>query len=341
MRIISPLTKLVQSVAVTTFGLAGSWILYSRMGIDHNLPLAPAIDADREMFTGKRAGFLSYYVDRSLARNGARVTPPLVLIHSINAAGCAYEMRPIFEAYRGHRAVYALDLPGFGFSDRSDRVYSVDLYQQAIIDLLEHIGEKADVIALSLGSEFAASAALTRPDLFRSLTMISPSGFTARENKGASQQASQGGTSDNLYNAFSYPLWGRAFYDLIATRISIHYFLQQSFEGQVDPGLEAYGYQTSHQPGAHYAPLYFVSGKLFSPDIREQVYDKLALPVLVLYDRDNFVRFDTLPDFVDAHENWHAQRIAPTKGLPQFEKTVEVITALDDFWERLPVEKPH
>jgi pimeloyl-ACP methyl ester carboxylesterase len=340
MRKPSPLTKLVQSTAVTLFGLAGSWILYSRMGIDHAAPLESAIDAERERLTGKTTGALSYYVQRRTEQNGAHVTPPLVLIHSINAAGSAYEMRPIFQTYRGHRRIYALDLPGFGFSDRSDRVYSADLYKQAIIDLLEDIGEKADVVALSLGSEFAARAALERPDLFRSLTMISPSGFTARENQGASQQASQSGTSDTLYRAFSYPLWGRAFYDLIATRTSIHYFLQQSFEGQVDPGLEAYGYQTSHQPGAHFAPLYFVSGKLFSPNIRQEVYEKLALPVLVLYDRDFFVRFDTLPDVVDRHDNWHAQRIAPTKGLPQFEKTPEVVRALDQFWEQIPVEKP-
>lgn len=337
----NPLTKLIRTTAAAAAGLAGIWILYSRTSIDHTLPLEPAIDADRERFVSERTGLLCYYVQRSAEHNGAHVMPPLVLIHSINAAGCAYEMRPIFQAYRGHRGVYALDLPGFGFSERADRVYTPILYKQAIIDLLERIGEKADVVALSLGSEFAASAALERPDLFRSLTLISPSGFTARENQGRSQQASQSGTSDTLYKVFSYPLWSRAFYDLIATRTSIHYFLQQSFEGQVDPGLEAYAYRTTHQPGAHYAPLYFVSGKLFTPSIREQVYAKLALPVLVLYDRDFFVRFDTLPDFLDAHDNWSAQRIAPTKGLPQFEQTDAVVAALDGFWERFPVEKPH
>ncbi len=338
----SLLPSLLKSTAVILSGLAGSWIFYSRFGIDHAVPLDPAIDAEREEFAGTTTRALSYYVDRSAERveaDDAPTPPPLVLIHSINAAGCAYEMRPIFQTYRGMRDVYALDLPGFGFSERADRVYTPALYTQAIIDLLARVGAKADVIALSLGCEFTARAALERPDLFRSLALISPSGFTARENKGRSQQASQTGTSDTLYNLFSFPLWGRAFYDLIATRTSIHYFLQQSFEGQVDPDLEAYGYRTSHQPGAHYAPLYFVSGKLFSPDIREQVYEKLALPVLVLYDRDNFVRFDTLPDMVDRYENWHATRIAPTKGLPQFEKMPEVAEALDQFWSQLAVEK--
>lgn len=324
----SPLTTLAQAAAAGVFGAVGGWILYSKYGVSHHLPLVYAIDTERERFIGSGTGMLSYYADR----RGSPDATPLVLIHSINAAGSAYEMRPIFGTYRGKREVYALDLPGFGFSERADVEYSAELYAQAIIDLLERVGQPSDVIALSLGSEFAALAAYERPELFRSLTMISPSGFSI---KGASQQASQSGSSDTLYKTFSFPLWGQAFYDLIATRKSIHYFLQKSFEGSVDMGLEEYAYQTTHQPGAHHAPLYFVSGKLFTPDICEQVYEKLKLPVLVLYDRDFFVRFDRLPDVVARYSNWHAVRIAPTLGLPQFEQMPDVARALDAFWAQI------
>ena len=329
----SPLASLLRSTTSTLITVVGGWLLYSRYAIDHNQPLPPAIDAERERLEGDKTGFLNIYVDKR--SDQAEKLPPLVLIHSINAAGSAYEFGPIFQAYRGKRDVYALDLPGFGFSERADRVYSPELYKDAILALLDRIGEAADVIALSLSGEFAARAALERPQAFRSLALISPSGFTSREGKRASQSASDNGSSDTLYRVFSVPLWAQAFYDLIATPQSIRFFLKQSFEGAVDPGLENYGYLTSHQPGARFAPLYFVSGKLFSPDIREAVYAKLSLPVLVLYDRDAFVRFDTLPDFIDAHEQWQSVRIAPTKGLPQFEKLAEVTRALDEFWARL------
>ncbi len=331
----SPIASLLRSTVSTAITVAGGWLLYSRYAIDHDQPLPPAIDAERERFKGENTGFLSVYVDRSA--DSAEKQPPLVLIHSINAAGSSYELQPIFQAYRGKREVYALDLPGFGCSERADRVYSPELYKDAILALLDRIGTSndapPDVIALSLGCEFAARAALERPDAFRSLTLISPSGFTSRQQKRASQSASDNGSSDSLLRLFSVPLWSQAFYDLLATPQSIRFFLKQSFEGAVDPGLENYGYLTSHQPGARFAPLYFVSGKLFSPDIRAAVYAKLSLPVLVLYDRDAFVRFDTLPDFLDQHENWRAVRIEPTKGLPQFEKLADVAHALDEFWK--------
>jgi pimeloyl-ACP methyl ester carboxylesterase len=323
------------AIAVAYFSVIVGWIAYSRWGINHNLPLPPAIDARRERFLGQRARFMSYYFDRSAAGR------PLVLIHSINAAASAYEMRPIFEHYRKSRPVYALELPGFGFSERSDREYSYTLYKDAIIDFLTAaLDEPADVITLSLSGEFAARAALEHPGLFHTLTMISPSGFTARENKVASQQASESQASNTFYNLFANPLWSQAFYDLIATKKSIHYFLQQSFEGKVDAGLEAYSYASSHQPGARYAPLYFVSGKLFTPDIRESVYEKLMLPVLVIYDKDNFVRFDTLPDLVENSPYWNAVRIAPTRGLPQFEKLGETAAALDNFWREIRLAVP-
>lgn len=307
----------------------GGWIGYSALRVDHSMNLAPAIPvAERKSFTPASTGALSYYVS-----NQSTSGRPLVLIHSINAAASAYEMRPLFEHYRESRPVYALDLPGFGFSDRSNRVYSIRLYTDAIIEFLKtQVGQPADVIALSLGSEFSARAAKEHPELFNSLTLISPSGFTARDRKRASQKANQDGTSNFFHKLFSFPLWSQAFYDLLATQASISYFLKQSFEGKVDHGLFEYDYASTHQPGAKNAPLYFVSGLLFSPYILEEVYQQLTIPALVLYDRDNFVRFDLIPALLDKSPNWQARRIVPTRGLPHFEKLNETASVLDEFW---------
>jgi len=314
-------------------GLVGGWIGYSRLIVNHHLPLPPAIDAERKHFISRDAGLLSYYVDKEAEGR------PLVLIHSINAAGSAYEMRPLFNYYRTTRPVYALDLPGFGFSERSDRPYSPRLYAQAILDfLVTQVRQPADVIALSLSSEFAALAAAEKPDSFNTLSMISPSGFTDRRHKAGSQRARQSGTSDFLYNLFSFPVWSQAFYDLLATPASIRYFLQQSFVGPLYPALADYSYITTHQPGARHAPLYFVSGKLFTPDIRDWVYDALNIPALVIYDHDPYVRFDTLDAFVNAHANWYSRRITPTRGLPHFEHLTETTQTLDDFWESPPLQ---
>lgn len=315
----------IGSLITSVLGAGLGWIAYSKLAVDHNRFLPPALSAERRSFVGASTGRMSYYVDDSADGR------PLVLVHSINAAASAYEVRPLFEHYRGSRPVYALELPGFGFSERSDRRYSTRLFVQAIAEFLAgEIGEAADVLALSLSSEFVARAAHDHPDLFASLILVSPSGFKAREDTGEGAQAASEHQADNTaYKVLSFPLWAQALYDLLATRPSIDYYLGKSFVGPVDAGLEDYAYDTSHQPGAAYAPLYFVSGSLFSPDIFSAVYEQLTLPVLVLYDQDAYTSFERLPELVDRAGNWHAERIVPTSGLPHFEQLDATVSAID------------
>ncbi|MFO7322197.1 MAG: alpha/beta fold hydrolase [Chloroflexota bacterium] len=306
---------------------AGGWMLYSALGVDHHMPLPPALNSEQERFAGRMSRYLNAYVDRTASGR------PLVLIHSINAAASAYEMRPIFEYYRARRPVYALDLPGYGFSERADRAYSPEVFKEAILDLLRlRVNEPADVVALSLGGEFAALAALEAPELFHSLTLISPTGFSRRERQPGSQQASGNSKSDRLLALFTNRLWSQAFYDLLATRQVIRYYLRKSFVGPVDEGMVEYGHLTAHQPGARHAPLHFISGKLFTPNIRQVAYEKLELPVLVIYDQDPYTNFELLPELVAARRNWQATRIAPSRGLPHFERMPDTANALDAFW---------
>jgi pimeloyl-ACP methyl ester carboxylesterase len=329
--------KLASGLVVATgvalglpLALAGGWIGYSTFVIDHHLLLPPAIEADTQTLSSDTVGALNVYVDRSAHGR------PLLLIHSVNAAASAYEMQPVFEHYRDQRPVFALDLPGYGFSERSDLARTPAAYAGAIVDVIANlIGGPADVIALSLGSEFAARAALQRPDLFHSLTLISPSGFNASGTGRATQQAVEQDRAESTYRALANPLWGKALFDLIASRRSIEFFLKQSFVGPVPQALIDYAYATAHQPGAHYTPLRFVSGLLFTRNARQELYERLTLPVLVVYDRDAFSRFDALPEVVAAHANWQTARLEPTLGLPQFEAMPQLANTLDGFWRAL------
>jgi pimeloyl-ACP methyl ester carboxylesterase len=317
----------IRSVLGLSLAAAGGWILYSRFGINHNAALPPALLAERKTYLSS-AGALSYY------HNGAHPGRPLVLIHSVNAAASAYEMRPLFTAYQQQRPVFALDLPGFGFSERSKRSYSPQLYEAAVLDFLDtQVGEAADVVALSLGCEFAARAALVRPERFHSLVLISPTGFRQAGSDRGAQQASQTGNDSRLYASFSFPLWSRPLFDLLTTRPVIRYFLQKSFAHQPPDDLVEYAYLSSHQPDAEHAPLYFISGKLFTPDIRRKVYEVLQVPSLVLYDRDAYTRFDMLPDLLMKNKAWQAIRLVPTLGMPHYERTQDTVEVLDKFWK--------
>lgn len=306
--------------------IAAVWIVYSHAGIPHQVPLLPAVSGER-LDLASRAGRLSYYVD------GPETAAPLLLIHSINAAGSAYEIGPLYQHYRANRRVYALDLPGFGFADRADREYTPRLMTDAIHAMVDEIRRKhgeapIDALALSLSSEFLARAATERPNDYRSLALISPTGFSASTPEKGAPGSHRGKPA--LYNIFSFSLWNRPFYDALSSRPSIRYFLKKTWgSDRIDEGMVDYDYLTTHQPGAQHAPYYFVSGFLFSADIRS-VYQRLLQPVLMIHGvRGDFQDYRG-KQAVERKENWTI-RVLQTGALPHFEVLDEVVHEYDAF----------
>jgi pimeloyl-ACP methyl ester carboxylesterase len=199
------------------------------------VPLPAAVDGTRFVFES-RAGVLNAYE----AGEGA----PLLLIHSINAAASAAEIAPLLSYYSKIRRVYALDLPGFGFSERSDRRYDPRLMTDAIHDVLDQIRVRCgdapiDALALSLSCEFLARAAAEFPAAFRTLALVSPTGFRGK----ASRRAPPGTT---LFQPWAYrllrgPGWGESLYGWLTRPGVIRYFLQRTWgSAQIDERLWVY-----------------------------------------------------------------------------------------------------
>ncbi len=288
-------------------------------------PLPPALDAER-LETRGRSGRLCYYA----AGKGR----PMLLIHSINAAASAYEVRPVFEHGRKNHRVYAPDLPGYGLSDRSERPYTAALFCDAVRDMLDvldkrHPGEPVDVLGLSLSAEFVARVASEQPARFRSLTLVTPTGFRA----GSQNMRKAPGTTrevPGLYKALTVPLWRGPLYRALVTRRSIRYFLERTFgSDQVDDGLVDYAYLTTHQPGATHAPYAFLSGRLFSADIRD-VYERLTLPVWLAHGtRGDFKDFREA-EWARQRPNWTVQAF-DTGALVYYEKPAEFFRGFDRF----------
>ena len=277
-------------------------------------PLTPALDAERRETT-RRAGPLSYYV--------AGAGEPLLLVHSINAAGSAFEVKPVFDHWREHRRVYVPDLPGFGFSDRSARRYDVPLYVAALLDMAEVIagdcGEAPfDALALSLSSEFLARAAVVQPASWRSLALVTPTGFRRGSN---ALRGPEGDTREVplLHPLLTLPLWRRALYGALVRPGSIRYFLRRTWGSDaIDESLAAYDDLTTHQPGAEHAPFAFLSARLFSRDIRT-VYESLELPVWLPHGTRGDFRDFSEADWARARDNWRIQAY-DTGALPHYEE---------------------
>lgn len=307
--------KLVKNLPRIGLIGAGAGIAYSAFVVDHHVRLPSSLPGSRWTDDDGQGGSMTVYHDSS--GDGS----PVLFVHSINAASSSYEMRPLYTRLQGERPVWALDLPGFGDSERGDRPYSPLMMSRAIGRALETIGRPADVVALSLGAELAARAANDSPELVRSLALISPTGF-----------GRPGKVMPALGPVLRFPLWSQALFDGIASRRSIRYYLNKSFAGPVDEMMIEHAYLSSHQPGARFAPIAFLSGDLFTRDAVEGLYASVTVPTTVLYDRDPFTSFSRLPEFLAGREGWGAVRIPDTQGLPHWDKPTETINALVAHW---------
>jgi pimeloyl-ACP methyl ester carboxylesterase len=294
-------------------------------------PLPQAVTGERRAFSG-RLGSISYYSAGPVETG----EPPLLLIHSVNAAGSAYEVGPLHEHYRASRTVYSLDLPGYGFSDRSDRDYTIRLMTDAVLAMAEEIARRhgpvpIDALALSLSSEFLARAAAEAPERFRTLALVSPTGFDRRAPWNAPPGSTRG--KQWLYDTFTVDLWSRGFYDLLTSRRGVRFFLEKTWGAKnIDEGLLEYDLLTTRDPGAHHVVYRFVSGFLFSADIT-RVYESLALPVWMSHGvRGDFTDYRYKEAFAN-RPNWTFD-VFQTGALPHFEVPAEFIARYDAFLER-------
>lgn len=317
--LVAPIAGVSTLLSLVGVGLA--LIAWSRTRVMHNLPLTAALNGQLVRFQGRRTGGLAYYQ----AGAPKRSVPPLVLLHSINAAASSFEMKPLFDHYARQRRVIALDLPGYGFSDRADREYTPALFRDAILDLVEHLGsEPVDAAALSLSSEFLALAAHAQPQRFRTLTFISPTGFSKRNAQLRPNEA--------LLRLLRFSLWRRPIYDLLTSRPSLRLFLSANLRRPLDRSLVDYAYLTSHQPNAEFAPLYFLSLKLFTPTIF-QVYRQLTQPCLLIYGRDPFVGY-AYADELRKKQNWRIVALENAGALTHWDNPEAVIAQMDALSKR-------
>jgi pimeloyl-ACP methyl ester carboxylesterase len=99
---------------------------------------------------------------------------PALCVHGLE--GSSRNWTDLMDLLRPRLACDALDLPGFGESPpRPDGRYSIAALAQTVIALIERNGRgPVHLLGNSLGGAVCVHVAATRPDLIRTLTLISP-----------------------------------------------------------------------------------------------------------------------------------------------------------------------
>ena len=233
---------------------------------------------------GGEAGTYQWKHGQIFYRHAGREDAPAVLfVHGIGAGARAFMWRRNFLPLARDFRVYALDLLGFGYSEKPPNApYSADLYVELLTDFLrEVVGRPAGVVAHTLSSAFAVRTADEQPELVNSLVLVSPTGADHLS-------ARPGMTGAAFYGLLHSPVLGTSFYNAVTSERGVRdYARNQLFYERrfVTPRLVAHYYAVSHLPGAQYAATAFLSGYL-NADVREP-FARLRQPVTLAWGKQD------------------------------------------------------
>ncbi len=100
----------------------------------------------------------------------------LLLLHGFGESLTTW--RALFDPLATSYRVLAIDLPGFGGSEKPEAAYTLDAMTGRLASLIDRETEgPLVVVGHSMGGLLAASLALTRPDRVQALVLIAPAGY--------------------------------------------------------------------------------------------------------------------------------------------------------------------
>ncbi len=263
----------------------------------------------------------------------------VLLLHSISSVGAPLEMRPLFEHLAKSRRAVVLDWLGFGGSERAERSYTATAYETVLSTVLSELGQStneagscgisgrgADVVAPSLTTQYVAVLAAREPERFGRLVLISPTGL-GRFVRTTGVNAKTAAVTLRL------PGVGQRVFDGITSRKGIRRSLENLFAdaARIPPEYERYAWASARQPGARYAPLSFLAGRLEDPDAPE-AFRSLCKPTLMIFgERARFSDPEAGLELARRNHNVTVELVPESGDLPQLEHPERTATIVSEW----------
>src|SRR4028119_36611 len=227
-------------------------------------------------------GRMAYYTVEGLPWQGTEDTEPkelptLVFLHGFGGGSSAYEWSKVYPAFATTYRVIAPDLIGWGQSAHPIRDYQVSDYLTTLTEfLLEVADSPVMVVASSLTGGIVVRLAIERPELFKTLFLVCPSGF---------DDFGQGSGRRLPVNIVRTPVLSSLIYSLGATNdVAVRNFLVQFLFAKRDRITEemvAAYLASAQQPNGEYAALSFLRGDLYF-DLPLYI-DQLTVPTVIFW----------------------------------------------------------
>jgi pimeloyl-ACP methyl ester carboxylesterase len=252
---------------------------------------------------------------------------PLVLLHGLGASRRVWRRVAPRLAARGRR-VLCPDLPGLGESSPAGPGFGLDEVAAVLADALAaRAGGSFDLLGTSLGGAVALSLAIARPELVRRLVLAAPAGFTPWRWPVAAGWA---GVISERAIAVRRVAGARLAGSATARRVLL--FGAVAEPARMSPGDAGKLFEASRGSGRIGAALSAVLQADLGPAMQ-----RLEAPLgLIWGERDRVVPISTLDLIRRLRPDAVVETIPGAAHIPQLERPVEFVAALQRVLERLP-----
>ena len=254
---------------------------------------------------------------------------PVLLVHGIYAGASSLEWRHVMPALAERHSVIAVDLLGFGQSDRPAARYTPGLLQALLGDLVTRVAnEPCAVVASGLSAAQLIALAARDPRHIASIALIAPTGVKYMRDP----VASVGATKRMLLGA---PIVGKTLYNSLTSPANMRRHLEGVYadDRMVTPALVQHYVRMARQPGGKHVVRALLSGRL-NVDVRVALR-RVRQPTLLLWGdlaRHNPVEHAHAFRVIKHDLEWSL--IQEAGDLPHDERPDEVNAALRFFFER-------
>ncbi len=204
---------------------------------------------------------------------------PLVLVHSLGPGCDSEEWREAALLLARDHRVIAVDLLGWGRSEKPRLHYDGELYIRLLVDLLDDVvAERATLVAAGLSAAYAVQVAVDRPELVAALALATPAGIGLNADEPDLKDAL-------LHWALRFPVLGTSALNLYTSRGTLGQHLRRDLPADEprDAARREHRYLSSHQRGAHAALGAFLAG--YSNHAVGEAFARLAAPVWIAWGR--------------------------------------------------------
>ncbi len=251
---------------------------------------------------------------------------PVLLLHDLTAGSSSYEFHKIIDELAEKHEVYAIDLLGYGLSDKPNITYTSYLYVQSVIDFIKNvIGKKTNILATGDAVSIAIMAAHNDGEVIDKIILINPQNLN-QMNRIPNKR------SRLLKLLIDTPVIGTFVYNMVTTKEAFRRQFSEKYfynAGMVSEGiLDAYR-EAAHQPDYN-AKYTFASymGRYMNTNIIHAL-KQIDHSIYIIYGTEKRDNESAIEAYLSYNKSIEAFPISYTRQYPHLERSKAVLDQLE------------